>query len=198
MMTLFFCKTTLHHSEKFQGIPSIYLINLTIMKHCQDFAVLAVLDLSLLRYFPSRNLVDRADNCYTSLYFLFLLFFFVYSIQNFKICCYLFLLFFPVFFSALYPFHPILFYSSFYPLFCFLPLFIRFIFLSPLLFSFQICYLFFSLFLLLCSVCFSLMLYYYSVCSLSISLHLFRSLYLILLCYLFCSCFCFLYTSSFW
>ena len=86
----------------------------------------------------------------------------------------------------------------FYSLFCFLPLFIHFIFWSPLLFSFQICYPFFSLFLLLCSVCFSLMLYYYSICSLSISLHLFRSLYLILLCYLFCSCFCFLYTSSFW
>ena len=51
---------------------------------------------------------------------------------------------------------------------------------------------------ILCSVCFSLMLYYYSICSLSISLHLFRSLYLILLCYLFCSCFCILYTSSFW
>ena len=95
-------------------------------------------------------------------------------------------------------FHPTLFYSSFYSLFFFLPLFIHFIFWSPLLFSFQDFYPFFSLFLLLCAVCFSLMLYYYSVCSLSISLHLFRSLYLILLCYLFCSCFCFLYTSSFW
>ena len=103
-----------------------------------------------------------------------------------------------LFFSPLHLFHPTLFYSSFYSLFCFLPLFIHFIFWSPLWFSFQICYPFFSLFLLLCSVCFSLMLYYYSICSLSISLHLFRSLYLILLCYLFCSCFCFLYTSSFW
>ena len=84
-----------------------------------------------------------------------------------------------MFFSALYLVHPssILFYSSFSSLFCFLPLFIHFIFGSPLLFSFQICYPFFSLFLLLCSVCFSLMLYYYSICSLSISLHLFRSLY---------------------
>ena len=88
-------------------------------------------------------------------------------------------------------------YSSFYSLFCFLPLFIHFIFWSPLLFSFQICYPFFSLFLLIFFVCFSLMLYYYSICSLSSSLHLFRSLYLILLCYLFCSSFCFLYTSSF-
>ena len=77
-------------------------------------------------------------------------------------------------------------------------LFIQFIFWSPLWFSFQICYPFFSLFLLLCSVCFSLMLYYYSICSPSTSLDLFRSLYLILLCYFFCSCFCFLYTSSFW
>ena len=95
-------------------------------------------------------------------------------------------------------FHPTFFYSSFYSLFFFLPLFIHFIFWSPLLFSFQDFYHFFSLFLLLCAVCFSLMLYYYSICSLSISLHLFRSLYLLLLCYLFCSCFCFLYTSPFW
>ena len=103
-----------------------------------------------------------------------------------------------VLFCSLSLFHPTLFYSSFYSLFFFLPLFIHFIFWSPLLFSFQDFYPFFSLFLLLCAVCFSLMLYYYSICSLSISLHLFRSLYLILLCYLFCSCFCFLYTSSFW
>ena len=148
--------------------------------------------------FPQQNLVDRADNCYRSLYFLFLLFFYVYSIWNFKIFCYQFVVFFPVFLSALYIFHPTLAFSSFYSLFCFLPLFIHFIVWSPLLFPFQICYSFFSLFLLICSVCFSLLLYYYSICSLSISLHLFRSLYLILLCYLFCSCFCFLYTSSFW
>ena len=35
------------------------------------FAILAILHLCLLRYFPSTNLVDRADNCYTSLYFYF-------------------------------------------------------------------------------------------------------------------------------
>ena len=34
-------------------------------------AILAILHLYLLRYFPSTNLVDRADNCYTSLYFYF-------------------------------------------------------------------------------------------------------------------------------
>ena len=49
------------------------------------------------------------------------------------------------YFPPLYLFHPTLFYSSFYSLFCFLPLFIRFIFWSPLLFSFHICYPFFSL-----------------------------------------------------
>ena len=37
-------------------------------------AVLAVLHLCLLRYFPSTNLVDCADNCDTSLNFFFLLF----------------------------------------------------------------------------------------------------------------------------
>ena len=42
------------------------------------------------------------------------------SFWNLKICCYLFLLFFPVFFSALSIVHPsILFYFSFYPLFFF-------------------------------------------------------------------------------
>ena len=107
-------------------------------------------------------------------------------------------MFFPVFFSILYLFHPILFYSSVYSLFYFLTLFINFILWSPLLFSFQNYYPFFPLLLLLYSVSFSLILYYYSICSLSISLHLFRSLYLILFSYLFCSCFCFLYTSSFW
>ena len=34
----------------------------------------------LLRYFPITNLVDCADSCYTSLYFLFLLIFYVSSI----------------------------------------------------------------------------------------------------------------------
>ena len=50
-----------------------------------------------------------------------------------------------LFFSPLHLFDPTLFYSSFYSLFYFLPLFIHFIFWSPLLFSFQICYPFFSL-----------------------------------------------------
>ena len=36
-----------------------------------EFAILAILHLCLLRYFPSTNLVDRAGNCYTSLYFYF-------------------------------------------------------------------------------------------------------------------------------
>ena len=103
-----------------------------------------------------------------------------------------------ILFCSLSFFHSILFYSSFYPLLCFLPLFIHFIFWSALWFSFQISYPFFSLVLLLYFVCFSLILNYYSICFLSISLHPFRSLYLILLCYLFCSCFCFLYTSYFW
>ena len=49
------------------------------------------------------------------------------------------------YFPPLCLFHPTLFYSSFYSLFCFLPLFIRFIFWSSLLFSFHICYPLFSL-----------------------------------------------------
>ena len=131
---------------------------------------------------------------YVPLFFISSLFLCLFNLESVVICSFCSFLFF----SPLYIFHPTLFYSSFYSMSCFLPLFIHFIFWSPLLFSFQICYPFFSLFVLLCSVCFSLMLYSHSICSLSISLHLFRSLYLIILRYLFCSCFCFLYTSSFW
>ena len=83
---------------------------------------------------------------------------------------------------------PVLFSPSVYSFYFLISLIVFFSDLLSFLFSFPI-----TLFCL-----FSLMLCYYSICSLSISLHLFRSLYLILLCHLFCSCFCFLYTSSFW
>ena len=43
-------------------------------------AILAILHLCLLRYFPSTNLVNCADNCYTSLYIYFSSFFYVYPI----------------------------------------------------------------------------------------------------------------------
>ena len=77
------------------------------------------------------------------------------------------------FLLTFYLFHPsILFYSSFCSLLCFLLLFIHFIFKSPL-FSFQICYPFFSVSVLFYSVSFSLMLYYSSICSPSIRLVLF-------------------------
>ena len=103
-----------------------------------------------------------------------------------------------VLFCSLYLFHPsILFYSSFYSLFCFLPLFIHFILWSPLLFSFQICQLSF-LFSFpysilsaspLCSITTQSVLF---LAVLFLSFFLDRSLYLRLLCYLFCSCICFL------
>ena len=157
-------------------------------------AVLAVLHLCLLGHFPSTNLVDRADNCYTSLYFSSFSMFLQSGISKpvissfcFFLCSFLLSIFSILFFSNL----------LFIPCSVF-SLFIHFIFWFPFLSSFQICYPFFSLFLLLYSVCFSLILCYFSICFLSISLHLFRSFYLILLCYLFCSCFCFLNASSFW
>ena len=65
------------------------------------------------------------------------------------------------------------------------------------LFSFQICYPFFPIFL---HLLLPLMFYYYSICSLSVSFRVFRSFYLLLLCYLFCSWFCYpvsLYSLSF-
>ena len=70
---------------------------------------------------------------------------------------------FPSYSFLLFFLFPVLFSPSVYSLY----------FQNSVLFSFQICCPFFSLFLLLCSVCFSLMLYSYSICSLSsISLHL--------------------------
>ena len=74
---------------------------------------------------PSTNLVDCADYSFTSLRFFFLLFFYISLSWNLEICSYLFLQFFPVFFSALYLLHhSILFYSSFCFLFCLLPLYL--------------------------------------------------------------------------
>ena len=109
-------------------------------------AVLAVLHLFLLKYFPSTNLFDwittaipHSDSIfYFSSFSMFIQSRISKSVVICSFCSFLL-------FSPLYLFHPTLFYSSFYSLFCFLPLFIHFIFWSPLLFSFQICYPFFSL-----------------------------------------------------
>ena len=38
-MTVLFCKATLHHSETFQGISGISLINLKTMKGCQVWSI---------------------------------------------------------------------------------------------------------------------------------------------------------------
>ena len=73
--------------------------------------------------FPSRNLVDRADNSCRSLSFFFMLFLYISSFWNLEICSYLSLLFFSVFFPAIYLVHPsILSYYSFYSMFYSLPL----------------------------------------------------------------------------
>ena len=106
---------------------------------------------------PSTNLVDRAVCSYMSLRFSFLLIFYISLFWNLQICSYMLLLFFPVFFTALYLVHlSIYFYSSFCSLFCFLSISLSlFVHLS-----FHFCYTFFSLDLLLCSVCFSLLFYY--------------------------------------
>ena len=136
------------------------------------YVVLVVLHLCLLRCFPSTNLVDRADNCCKSLYFLFpSLFLCLFNIefQNLLLSvpsvlsCVLFCsLSFPSYSFLLFFLFPVLCSPSVYSL-CFLISLI--VFFSNLLS-------FLPLFLLLCSVCFSLMLYYYSVCSISISLYL--------------------------
>ena len=72
-------------------------------------AILAILHLYLLRYFPSANLVDHADNCYTSLYFYFSSFSMFIQSRILKLvvicscCSFLFLLsiFFILLFSTL-------------------------------------------------------------------------------------------------
>ena len=119
-------------------------------------AILAILHLCLLRYFPSTNLIDRADNCYTSLYFYFSSFsVFIQSriSKSVVICSCCSFLFFP----PIYLFHPTLFYSSFYSLFCFLPLFIHLFSDLPYGFLFKSVILSF-LFSYYCSVCFAVML----------------------------------------
>ena len=112
----------------------------------------------------------------------------------------MFLLFFCAFFSALYlyqSFNYCLLFFLFSVLFS-TSFFIQLIFWFPLLSSFQICSPFFSPFLLFYCLGFSLMFYYYSIWLLSVIHHLFRALCPILFCYIFYSCFCFLYTPSFW
>ena len=138
-----------------------------------------VLHLCLLRYFSSTNLVDCADNCYMSLYFLFLLFLSMFIQSRISKCCYLFFLFFPVFFSALYLFSILLLSTLLSIPFCFLPLFIHFIFRTLYCFLFK-------------SVVLSFLFSYYSVqsasplCSIPIQsvlflvlVFIFRSLHLI-------------------
>ena len=153
----------------------------------------------LLTYSPQHKSCSSCWQLYIGVFFLsplFLCFFnlefrnLLLSVPSVLSCVIFFSLSCPSFYSFLLFFlFPVLFSPSVYSLF---------LFCSPLLFSFQICYPFFSVFLLLYSVCFSLMFYYYSICFLSINLNLFRSLYLLLLCYLFCSSFCFHNTCPFW
>ena len=99
----------------------------------RNFAILAILHLCLLRYFPSTNLVDRADNCYTSLYFYFSSFSVFIQSRISKlvvICSCCFFLFFP----PIYLFHSTVFYSSFYSLFCFLPVYSPYFLISLMVF----------------------------------------------------------------
>ena len=66
--------------------------------------------------------------------------------SNLEICSDLFLRFFPVFFSALYLAHPSILFFLLLPVLSSPSLFTHFIFWSPLMFSFQICYPFSFLF----------------------------------------------------
>ena len=166
--------------------------------YIQDYpeysAILAILHLCPLRYFPSTNLVDRVDNCYTSLYFYFSSFSMFIQSRISKlvvICSCCSFLFFPpicLFDSTLLSIPCSVFSLCLFTLFSDLPY--GFLFKSVIL-SFVFPYYSVLSASPLCSVPIQ------SVLFLS-SLHPFRYLYLILLCYLFCSCSCFLYSSSFW
>ena len=128
-------------------------------------AVLGVPHLYLLRYSPQyKSCWSCTDNCYTTSISFFsplFLYFFILEFRNLLLSvpsvlnCFLF-------WSLSCPSF-ILFYSSFYSLLCLLPLYNHCIFSPPLLFSFQICYPFLSLFLLLYTVCFSLILYSFTI-----------------------------------
>ena len=141
-------------------LPHVVLANIFLVS-----CILLLFSLFLVFHLclPSTNLADCVGNCYTSLFFLSPLFLCFFNLEISDL-----LLSVPSVFSW------ILFcslscpsFSSFYYLFSSPPLFIHYIFWSPFLFSFQICYPFFSLYPLLDSVCFSLMFYYYSICSIS-------------------------------
>ena len=103
----------------------IIIIKLNAVPYC-TLAVLVVLHFCLLRYFPSTNLVDRVDNCYTSLNFLFLHFFiFIQSrisksvvISSFCsfLCSFLLSIFFILLFLLFFLF-PVLFSPSVYSLY---------------------------------------------------------------------------------
>ena len=132
-------------TQKERGIPQCFsqesLLAFLRFFTCVSWSILA-----------SANLVDRAEKSYASLNFFFLLFSYVSSFWNLEAWLYMFLLFFFVFFylcslscPSFYSFllfflFPVLFTPS---------LFIHFIFWSPLLFPFQICCPFFSLFSIL-------------------------------------------------
>ena len=153
--------------------------------------VLAVLHLCLLRHSPQHK---SCWSCRLQLYAtqIFSLFFYIslfwnlesiliYSFCSFLCSFLLSILSILLFFSTLLSAPCSVFSLSIYSLY----------FLNSLIvfFSNLLSFIFLSLFLLLYSVCFSLIFYYYSICSLSL-----RALHP----YLFCSCFCFLYTPFFW
>ena len=167
------------------------------IKICRCFCVC----LKYLRFFtcvswgilPSANLIDCADNGYMSVRFFLsplFLYFFILEFKN---------LFLSVLFCVLFCSLSCSSFYSFLLFFLFLSLSVHsFYFLILLIVFFSNLLFFFFLFILLYSACFSLMFYYYSIYSISVILHLFRTLCLILLCYLFCSCSSFIYTPSFW
>ena len=103
----------------------IIIIKLNAVPYC-TLAVFVVLHFSLLRYFPSTNLVDRVDNCYTSLYFSFSTFLYLFNLEFQNL-----LLSLPSVLSCVLLYSPSFssysFYSSLCSLFCFLPPFIHFI-----------------------------------------------------------------------
>ena len=103
----------------------IIIIKLNAVPYC-TLAVFVVLHFSLLRYFPSTNLVDRVDNCYTSLYFSFSTFLYLFNLEFQNLLLSLpSVLSYVLFYSP--SFSSYSFYSSFYSLLCFLPPFIHFI-----------------------------------------------------------------------
>ena len=162
------------YSFLFSFLLAIYFTLLffsSLLSGLLSCVALAVLHSVLELFSPAQVLLIEQNTATHIAQFFFSLLSIFSSFWNLKVCFYQFILYFSVFFSALYLVHPSLLFLFFFlfpvlsPRLCFY----SFYFLIFLVFFFQICFPFFFFY------CFSFMFCYYSICSLSVILHPFRN-----------------------